>query len=93
MWSCGRFPAHFSSVQAIYVDAVDLQGYGLYTASRTGFTLPCISWAVGEPNNQGVEKCAELFPDRLLWNNIPCWKIRSIVCEYDVTANKRASGC
>ena len=71
---CGRLSGHFRSLQSIYVNAIDLKGNGQYTESRTGLTLPFFSWGSGEPNNQGVERCVDLYPDSLIWNNIWCSK-------------------
>jgi len=64
-----------------WISLNDFGSTGSWNWDSNGASLTFANWRAGEPNNLGVEQCAELTATERQWNNNNCGVLRKYVCE------------
>jgi len=64
-----------------WISLTDAGSNGSWYWDSNGSPLSFANWRAGEPNNLGVEQCAEIRANERDWNNSNCNDANKYVCE------------
>ena len=71
----------FSSVSTIWIGIHDIANEGIFVYDSNSQAISYQNWNSGEPNDAGGEDCTEINVANGKWNDSPCNKQMSFVCE------------
>ena len=80
--------AKTKGVTEFWIGIHDKTNEGIFTYESNGQTIGYKNWHSNEPNDYGSgEDCAEIYVNIGIWNDLPCNKKLSFVCEKSQPGN------